>query len=600
MTKFIPTQELDFLAYRESLKEYLKSQETFKDYDYEGSNIAILLDILSLNTMQNAYYENMIGSEMFMDTALLKNSVVSRAKELNYTPRSRSAARTSLSISFNTGNSSPTSITIPKYYVVQSHGVDAKNASKVYNFVVNTAVIVQPDSFGNFTAQDVMAYQGTVVSEIFPNDGGRFVLQSNTIDINSIEVTVQNSASDNTVHVWERTKELYGINGTANIFFVQAYHDDRYELVFGNDVIGRALAQNNLVLVKYISTNGEECNGLNVFQGSTAVEGYTVSSIISDGVAYGGGERESIDSVKYQAPRYFTTQERAVTESDFENMVRINFTDIQSAVAYGGERLSPPQYGSVAISLKPFGSKGNVSDKIKNQIIQFLKTKSMTTPVIIDPDYFYIKINTTVYYDSDNINISLNQMKTNVTDAIYEFGQTTLNDFNSDFRYSKLISVIDGVDTNIVSNDTELSLLKRYVPIVKSSEDIKIDFGMPLKKFTLTQPFAAGQAATLISTIFSYTVNGVNYYGYLEDDGMGVLRIVSNSASKNVILANAGSINYDTGEVTLKKDLKISSFGGGYIGIEVKSRDKDLVVDVNRFLLVDTGDIIVNIKKAAQ
>ncbi len=598
MSKFIPTSELDFLAYRNSIKEYLKTQEAFRDYDYEGSNMAVMLDILALNSLQNAYYENMIGSEMFLDTALLKNSVVSRAKELNYTPRSRSASRASVTISFNTANANPTSLTIPKYYNFKSDGYNGNNVATSYNFVSNNAVIVQPDSFGNFVAEDVMIYQGVLVSEGFLVDGSRYVLQSNTIDIDSIEVTIQNSNTDNTSSVWVRTTEIYGITGQSNVYFVQGNQDDKYELVFGNDVIGRALLAGNIVLVKYLSTTGEEGNSLIRFSGTTAVEGFSISSVIADTKTYGGSEKESIEDVRFQAPRYFTTQERAVIETDYENLVRLNFPSIQAVIAYGGERLVPPQYGYVAISMKPYGIIGNVSDRLKSQIINFLKTKSMQTPVVINPEYFYIKVASIVYYNPNINDKSLNQLKASVLESISDYGADTLSDFGSDFRYSKLTTQIDNTDTAIVSNDTDLRLVKRWIPKTGSSEDTKIDFGIPLLKFELEDSFAPGAGATLSSTLFSYTVGSVNYSGYFEDDGLGKIRIISNTTVKTIILDSAGSVDYDTGIVLINANLVVSSFGGGFIGIQVVSRNKDLLVNANRFLILDPADVSITMEKS--
>lgn len=597
MTKFIPTSELDFLAYRDSIKEYLKTQEAFSDFDYEGSNLAVLLDILALNTLQNAYYENMIGSEMFLDTALLKNSVVSRAKELNYTPRSRSAARTSVTISISTGNSNPTSLTIPKYYNFSSEGFNNNNIGTTFNFVSNNAVIVHPDSFGNFVAEDVMVYQGVLVSEAFLVDGDRYVLQSNTIDTDSVEVIIQNSNSDNTSTTWEKTDEIYGINGQSNVFFVQANQDDKYELVFGNGVIGRSLVNGNIVRVKYLSTTGDEANGLTKFFGTTAIEGYTISSVIADTKTYGGSEREDIETVKFQAPRYFTTQERAVIETDYENLVRLKFTDIQSVVAYGGEQLVPPQYGYVAIAMKPYGIIGNVSDRTKTQVVNYIKTKTMQTPIIIDPEYFYIQISTKIYYDSDILDKSVNQLKALVLQSISNFGTDTLSSFGSDFRFSKLNTKIDDTDSSIVSNDTSLKMVKRWVPKTGSTEDTKIDFGIPLLKFELEDAFSPGAGATLSSTLFSYNIGSVNYSGYFEDDGLGKIRIISNTTSKSVLLSDAGSIDYETGVVLLNAELQVSSFGGSSIGIKVVSRNRDIIVNANRFLILDPGDVTVLAEK---
>jgi hypothetical protein len=592
MTQFIPTSELDFLNYRESLKTYLASQARFKDYDFEGSNFAVLLDVLALNTTLNAYYENMIGSEMFLDTAVLKDSVISRSKELNYTPRSRSSARTTATFTIDTGGDLPSSVTIPKYYSVSSAGFDANNDSKVFTLVTNTAVVVQADSFGNYSASEVDLFQGNVVREAFvANSTVRYALQANNVDVDTIEVKVTTSNTDNTTVTWSRTLDIYGLTSTSNVFFVQGYSDDRYEVVFGNGVIGRAVSNGNIINIAYVATDGEDGNGLTTFSPSVAVDGYRVSSIVSDAPASGGAEREDLASIKFHGPRHFTTQERAVIDGDFENLVREKFPIVQSVLAYGGELLNPPQFGRVALFIKPFGTEGIISDNVKRKIVNYLEGKSITTKAfVVDPEYFYVKVNSTVTYDSALISTPLEQLRVNVIDAIEDFAAANLTDFDSDLRYSKFVNAIDDVDPAIVSNDTTLSIIKRWSPTTGSPASFKFSFGTPLLDYDVSSELDKAIAPTITSSIFSYVVNGISYSAKIEDNGLGVLKVVANNAAKNVLNSSVGSVDYATGNMEIL--LNVSSYSG-FISIYATGAERDVTVAENRFLILDVADVTV-------
>lgn len=591
--QYIPTSELDFLNYRESLKTYLSNQTAFKDYDFEGSNLAVLLDILALNTTFNAYYENMIGSEMFLDTAVLKDSVVSRSKELNYTPRSRSASRATTTFTIDPNGYTPATITIPKYYNISSLGLDANNNSKTYNFVTNTAIVVQSDSFGQYSASNVEIYQGTVVYEAWTaNSSTKYTLQSNNIDIDTIGVTVQVSNTNNTSSIWSRSIDIYGLTSESNVFFVQASNDNKYEIVFGNGTIGRSLANGNIITASYISTDGEDGNSLSAFQPSVAVEGYRVISIISDAASYGGAEREDISSIKFNAPRHFTTQERAVIDTDFENLVLEKFPIVQSIKAYGGELLNPPQYGKVAIFIKPYGLTGIISDNMKTKIVNYLSGKSITTKTfIVNPEYFYVKVVSDITYDPNYLNIPLEELRSDIISSIGEFGTLNLTDFDSDLRYSKFVADIDEVHTSIVSNDTTLALIKRWSPPTGLVSSFEFSYGTPLFNYNVSTELDKGITPTISSSIFSYIIAGVSYSAKIEDNGLGILKIVANNTDKNVLNSNIGSVNYSTGD--MKFAANISSYSG-YISLYATTAENDLEVSENRFLILDTADVTVN------
>lgn len=590
MNQFIDTSELDFINYRETLKTFLKNQTQFQDYNFEGSNLSVLLDLLAYNRTVGAYYENMIGNEAFIDTALLKNSVTSIAKALNYTPKSRTSARATVTFNIDTGTAKPSSITIPKWYKVTANGYNSNNVPTTYSFVTNSNIIVQPDSFFNYTASDVEIYQGDVVKEVFiANTNKQYILQSNTVDIDSIYVEITDDS--NTTTAWSRANTLYGLNGLSNVFFIESYLDDKYQLSFGNGSIGRNVQNGYSIAVTYLSTEGSDGNGITNFYPSVQVEGYEVTSIVATSPSTNGAERESIETIRFQAPKYFQTQERAVIESDYETFVRENYSTVQAVMAYGGEKLNPPQYGKVAIFIKPYGDFGVISDTLKTKISTDLKSKNLiSNPVIIDADYFYTNLKSTIYYDSSKLTISLDDLKTKIVSNIKTYSDSVLVNFDSDFRSSKLLSYIDTIDTAIVSNDTSLQFIRRWNPVTGAQVSYGFSFGTELYKYNITSPLSSGLQATVYSSPFSYNINGTIYSCIIKDNGLGSLNLVVNNSDQTLVKSNIGSINYDTGDFSVT--LSISGYSE-YISVYAIPRIKDLIVNENRFLLVDTSDIVV-------
>ena len=353
-TGFLSTSDLDFSSIKNNLKTYLKNQSQFSDYDFEGSNINVLLDVLSYNTYLNAFYLNQVGSEMFLDTAQLRESVVSHAKELNYLPRSRTSAKAYVNITV-TPTGSPTTITIPKYYTLTT-SVD----STTLNFHTYSDITISPVD-GVYTAANVEIFEGNIVTEYFnvSADTSSFILQSDNIDTNSIEVTVIESSTNSSNSAWQRSESLYGLGPSSNNYFLQGYADYKYQVVFGDGSLGRAPSVGNIIKVTYRDTLGDVGNGAYIFK-KTNFDNYTIINVATIAAAAEGSERESIESIKFNAPRYFTTQERGVTNTDFETLTRTRFPQLQAVSAFGGEDLVPPQYGKVAISVKPYGTTGKV------------------------------------------------------------------------------------------------------------------------------------------------------------------------------------------------------------------------------------------------
>lgn len=597
-TTFLSTSELDFNALRENLKTFLKGQNQFSDYDFDGSNISVLLDILSYNTYLNSFYLNMVGSEMFLDTVQLKESAVSHAKELNYVPRSRASAEALVNITIVPGDS-PDSIVIPENYTFTTtmDGV-------TYNFFVNEDTIVTAND-NVYLASNVSIYEGRLVTEFFDitsniiDSGTILNLESETIDTRSIKVQVYESSTSTTPYTYTQATSLFGITSSSNNFFVSGYRSNQYQIQFGNGVTGRKLSAGNRVKVVYRSTNGSLGNGAFNFNKTSSIQGYssvTAATVLS---ARNGSERETIDSIKFNAPRFFNTQERAVTAQDYISLTKAKFPQFQAVAAYGGEVMVPPQYGKVAISLKPYGSVDIVSDALKSQVMEYLSLKNLTTePLIVDPDILYLKINTDVKYDPSLTTTSIHTLKSDILDSILQFGQNNLNDFGIDLSYSKLISAIDDTEPSILSNDTDIKLVKRWSPTPQVSNTITFSFNNELYHEDSLYELPQGHELVVSSSSFNYVSGDTTYSAYVGDNGLGTLKIYTdvyeNGIPKKVSLNdNAGTVDYFTGKVTLTAN--VDSYVGSHINLKATTLSNDISITRNEFLVISALDVTINV-----
>lgn len=592
-TTFLSTSELDFNTLKESLKTFLKSQDQFSDYDFDGSNINVLLDVLSYNTYLNSFYLNMVGSEMFLDTSQVKESAVSHAKELNYIPRSRASAEALVNITITPGDS-PDSIVIPENYRFTT-----TMDGTTFNFYIDQDHIVIANN-GVYEASNVSIYEGRLVTEYFDvGENTRFVLQSDTIDTRSIRVQVYESNTSTTAYNYTQAYSLFGLTPSSNVFFIHGHKADQYELDFGNGVTGRSLNVGNRVKVVYRATNGVLGNGATNFSKTSSIQGY--STIVATTVlsARNGAERENIDRIKFNAPRFFTTQDRAVTSQDFINLTMAKFPQFQAVAAYGGEQMNPPQYGKVAISLKPYGTTGIVSDSLKSEVVAYLNLKNLTTePIIVDPDLFYLKINTIVKYNPNATTLGQQAIKTQVSNNIINFGQTYLNDFGIDFSYSKLTSAIDDADNSIIGNDTSVSLVRRWTPTPQVTNTVSFSYYNELYHEATLYELPQGHEFTFESSTFRYVSANNTYDAYIGDNGLGVLKIYTNQLSGNTSLRvslndNAGTVNYFTGEVKLTAN--VDSYVGSHISLKTQLLSKDISIQRNAFLIINPQDINITL-----
>ena len=595
---------IDFDTLKENFKTFLSEQTVFKDYNFEGSNMNVLLDVMSYNSYLNSFYLNMIGSEMFLDSAQKFDSVVSHAKELNYVPKSSKSAEAQVSFSVVAD--------IPSQPLTIKKGTkfSGSNANGSFVFVTDQEhSYTSPNT--TFTVSNLAIYEGKLVSDSFivnyADETQKFVLSNPTVDTDSIEVVV----TENSVNtIFTKVSTLYGLTSVSNVYFLQAAQSNQYEIVFGDGFLGRRPLNSSVVTFNYRINSGTDAIGVTSFalgdDLGTMNNGYaSISDITVNANSAGGANAESIDSVKFAAPRYFATQQRAVSSDDYSSLVLANFGNLIADVnVYGGELLEPKQYGRVVLALKPQG--GTVApDYVKNEISNFL-TPYIALPnrvIVSDPDYLYCEVKTIVSYDKASTTKTPVELKNIVLNTIKQFSTDHIEVFGADLRYSKIVAHIDDSDPSITSNDTEISIIKRIAPKLNYASTFNIDFNNPTELEELSPGYTRKNRLSdepmLTSTAFTYVDdNGVEYpLSYIRDDNFGVLIVYSVINNVFTILKDGiGTIDYTTGKVIIN-NLKTSAYDN-YISIKMTPQNKDIVVNNNKILLIDVNDVTVNVIQA--
>jgi hypothetical protein len=427
----------------------------------------------------------MVGSEMFLDSAQLRDSVVSHAKELNYTPRSFKSAQANVNVTVVSNVINKRSIVIPKGYTFTSRfGPKNFTFSVADNFIISNYTLNSNRTQLTFTGTNIPIYEGYYVADNYTYSSSnpqRFLISNKNVDTSSITVTVMEDVGSTTL-VYNRAQSLFDLNSSSPVFFVQGAENDSYEIVFGDGVNGRMPKNNSVINIEYRVSNGELPNGCNQFTPDTTLDNETDISVTTNQNASGGAISETLESIKYNAPRHFNTQERAITTEDYETLLKINFPEVNAVTAYGGEDLDPPQFGKVfvAVDLNEVDSLPQV--KI-DQYYNFLKPRSPVSidPVFVDPEYTYIQVKSIVNYNVNITRLSTEDIKTITKSAIIDYALTNLNNFNRIFRYSKLVQAIDTSQASIVSNETDIKIIKVIVPETGSLLTFDVNFRIPLK-----------------------------------------------------------------------------------------------------------------------
>jgi len=588
--------ELDFENIKASLKRFLSNQNEFKDYDFEGSSLSILLDVLSYNTHYLSYNANFVANEMFLDTAELRSSVASLAKLVGYTPISARAPVADLKIVINDGSGS--TITIPAGTKFSSV-IDEVS----YSFVTVGEKVIQPVD-GVYTAQSLNVYEGTYVSYNYVVNTSdvdqRFLIPSDKVDTTTIRVTVQNSSSDLTVNTYTKATSITELDSTSKVFFLQEAEDGQYEIYFGDGVIGKKLDDDNIVTISYVVTNQTEANGVSSFNVLGSIAGFTDITVTVNSNAQGGSEPETIESIRKNVPNFYSSQDRAVTIEDYKSKVKQLYANTQAVSAWGGENAETPFYGRVYISILPT-SGSNLTESTKARIVTDLKKYSVAsvTPVIIDPEITNILLTSTIKFDEKTTTKTADTLKSNVIDTITNYNLNTLQKFDTMFRHSKLTGLIDDTDESILSNVTTVRLRKSFVPTISSSTKYTINFANAL--YNPHSGHASFEGGILSSTGFKVDGDATNVW-FLDDDGQGnVRRYRMDGSVRSYANSTQGTINYLTGlvEVNSLNVSNIENIRGAastVIEVTVKPNSNDLVPIRNQILEIDVANSSVTVE----
>jgi hypothetical protein len=594
---------LDFDTLKQNFKTYLKEQSVFKDYDFDASNINVLLDVMSYNSYLNSFYLNMIASEMFMDSAQKLDTVVSHAKELNYVPQSKKSSVAFLNFSVSCNGISG-SFQIPKGTIFYG-----SNANGLFNFTTSeNATYYSPNS--NFSVANLAVYDGTYQTDSFiidwDVDSQNFLLSSPDIDISSLTVTVsENNGSNNTT--FRRSSDLFGLISSSNVYFLQGSQNNQYEVLFGDGYFGRKPQNKSVLTAEYRIVSGPDADGVTSYSISGdlgALNGGTASlSTITTTGSSSGGRAETIEDIKFRAPRYYAAQQRAVSSDDFTALVLSRYGgEISDVIVYGGQELEPKQYGRVAVCVKPTGTTV-APDYLKSEIVRFL-TEYIVLPnrvIVTDPDYFYIDVISSVEYNTDITNKFPADIKTAVTNAMLSFSDDHIEKFGNDFRYSKFVAHIDNTDISITSNDTKVRMVKRVMPLPNFNTSYTILFNNTPERESYYNGITFVDARVLISSKFTYNrADGrIFYSAYLQDDGAGNVAVYYDLLGETqTVEPNLGTIDYDTGKVILD-NLNVADYGD-YISLYLTPQNKDIIASQNMVLILEPNDISITVSQTTK
>jgi len=586
--------ELDFESIKDQLKTYMKTQTRFKDYDYDGSNMSVLLDVLAYNTYQNNFYTNMAINEMFIDSAILRNSVISHAKELNYLPRSKRSARAIVKVKVVDATITGQTVTIPQYAEFA-----ASYKGEEYTFVTNKSHVLRKTAAGTFESGNITIYEGNMLQSFeregfFVDDDGilRVILTNENADTDSIEVFVDAEATEDR-NVFVRKNGIFGVGATDKVFYVEPYYDGRYTVYFGKNIFGLQPTEIEDVRCKYRITSGAEANGINKFSISLTNEGTTTVTTIAKAV--GGAEEESIESIRFGAPKSLQIQERAVTSSDYENLLKQKFPEILSAQAYGGDELDPPQFGKVAISVYLGQDTEILSNSLATAYISYLREKSPLAiePIFINSEFIYANVEVDATYSLAESTKSAAALEAIIRNEIKYYSETYLDDFGKTLRVSNISSAIDKKDVAILSNSICVFPYIPYSPATNVKANPTFKFGAKLQKpypFRSANGFDDYKPAIKTS---SFTSNAQEIF--YQDDGLGnIMSVTSNQANPQIIKPKIGTVNYETGEVKFT-DFIADSYEGSEIKVIARTAADDFKAPNGRIFYIKDNDVVVNI-----
>ena len=588
---------LDFADIQQSIRDYLRANTNFTDYDFEGSNLSIIIDALAYNTYITAYNTNMAANECFLDSATLRENVVSLARNIGYVPRSRRAARAR--VSFNVSGLVETS-TLTLNAGIVCNGVGT-NSNFIFSIPESITVPVT-NGFAEFN--NIEIYEGTYIAQSFTEDSSlfnqRYILDNSFIDTSTIKVQVRPSESSTASVTYKQIDNIIGITSTSNSYLLQEIEDERYELIFGDNVIGKRLSNNNFIVASYITSSGKEGNDASEFsfvgnitnQDGASIDAADVSLIETLEKSRDGDEIESISSIKYYAPRIYSSQYRAVTASDYESVLGYIYPNVESVTAFGGEEMSPPRFGKVFISVKPRNG-DFLSDETKRELVQKLKSYAVAgiVPEFIDLKYLYVELNTTPYYNP-NLNDTPQVLKSGISNTLTQYSRSIdVNKFGGRFKYSKAISLIDSVDSSITSNITLVTIRRNLKAVLGQFAQYEVCFGNMFH----TQE----SAYNVVST--GFTIEGVTGTVYLADEvinrekGRIFFFTYNEGGTPNIVKKNAGTVDYMHGEVLIDTcNITSTVIANGVIEIQAIPHSNDIVGLRDLYVKFDMTNTTIN------
>ena len=541
----LEVSELDFDKIKVNLKTFLQSQTQFQDYDFEGSSLSILLDVLSYNTHYLSYIANMSTNEMYLDSADIRKNIVSLAKMLGYTPTSPRAPRAYVDVVVN--NATGSSVTMQKGTVF-STTVDAVE----YQYVTNEDITITPVN-GIYKFENVPLYEGTLVTFKYTYDVNdtdqKFLIPSSSADTSTLKVTVQTSNTDTTQSIYTLAGGYNNVSSETKAFFIQEGSSNKYEIYFGDGVTGKKLDDGNVIILEYVITNTVNSNGASKFSLSGNVGGFTNVTLTTESNSSGGAIGETNESIKFNAPLQYGAQDRAVTATDYETLIKSIYPNALSVSAWGGEDDETPTYGVVNISIK--AKSGEIlTDTTKQDIVTQLKPYNVASvrPVIKDPETTSVLVTSNVKYDARATAKTSDTIKADVIDKLTTYNASTLQKFDSIFRYSKVTGLIDSADTSILSNITTVKIRKSFSTIIGTSSKYSIYF-----RNALYNPHSGHLSTTggiLSSTGFK--IDGNTNECFFDDDGEGNVRLYFlASGIKSYLNSKQGTIDYNTGAIII-------------------------------------------------
>jgi len=614
-TKFT---NLDFDQIKSSIKDYIRANSDFTDFDFEGSNFSVLIDTLAYNTYITAFNSNMIVNESFLDSATLRENVVSLARNIGYVPRSRTAAQATVSFDITT-SSNTSSLTLQAGLVCVGTNNDTSYVFSIPE-TITTTTTQATDANGNVISStgsfsNIVVYQGTYLTKSYTVNGSldqRFLIDNSFIDTSTIKVYVKGASDTGLGKEYRKVDNIINITDTSETYLIQEVTDERYEILFGDGVFGKKLENDAIISISYIVTDGIDGNGPSTFTYAGSIANSTnqivlptaTPTITTVSSAANGGNIESIDSIKYFAPRLYSSQYRAVTARDYESVIQQIYSNTESVSVVGGEELDPPEFGTVFITIKPKNGEF-VSDFDKQSILSNLKSYTLAgiNQKLLDLKLLYVELDSFVYYDPSKVSTA-SDLKTNITSGLLNYASSTdLNKFGGRFKYSKILNVIDNIDDAISSNITRVIIRRNLRALINQFAQYELCYGNSFhinpegRNIKSTGFTIQGQ----VDTVYLTDIPNKNNDGTLDGSGKGVLAIVKGNveqAENRLVVASAGIVDYTHGEIILSTiNITSTTKTNNIIEIQAFPESNDVIGLKDLYLSFSVGDSVINMVK---